>query len=188
MHREQNCFQNSRTGNKEVRDRKVENVMTHVSFNTRIVDIHEYVPVLRELIDQGKEVSITITGNSMSPFLAHGRDQVLLKKPSETLKKGDMVFYQRDYGGYVLHRICKVKNEKEYFLVGDGQTFIEGPLRRDQIFGIVTSVRRKGKWLSAGSFWWDFYRYIWLNIIPLRPIIRKAYGMLKNDKNMRNGD
>lgn len=153
--------------------------MTYNNVKKRIVDIYEYVPVFRELIESGKEVSLTITGNSMSPFLAHGRDQVLLEKPPEKLKKGDMVFYQRDNGAYVLHRICKVNKQEQYYLIGDGQVLIEGPLRKDQIFGIVTAVRRKGKWLRPGSFWWSFYRYIWLNLIPLRPVIRKAYGALK---------
>lgn len=145
----------------------------------RIVDIYEYVPVFRELIESGKEVSLTITGNSMSPFLAHGRDQVLLSKSPEKLKKGDMVFYQRDNGAYVLHRICKVKKQEQYYLIGDGQIQIEGPLRRNQIFGIVTAVQRKGRWLRPGSFWWSFYQYIWLNLIPLRPVIRKVYGICK---------
>ena len=46
----------------------------------RIVDIHQYIPVLQEIMEEGKEVSLTVTGNSMSPLLIHGRDQVLMCK------------------------------------------------------------------------------------------------------------
>lgn len=50
------------------------------------VDTAEYVSVLRELTEQGKEVSLLISGNSMSPFLIHERDYIYFKKPGRELK------------------------------------------------------------------------------------------------------
>ena len=61
----------------------------------RTVDIHTYLPVLMELLEQGESVSLTVTGNSMSPFLVHGRDQISFQKPSAPLKRGDMAFFRR---------------------------------------------------------------------------------------------
>ena len=153
--------------------------MVHEEMNRRMVDIHEYMPVLRGLIEQGKEDSLTISGNSMVPFMVHGRDQVLIEKPSEPWKKGDIGFFQRDNGAYVLHRICRVDQQENYWFVGDGQVFIEGPIRKDQIFGKVIAVKRKGKWVRPGSFLWEFFRHVWLWIIPLRPWICRIYGKLK---------
>jgi hypothetical protein len=43
----------------------------------------------------------------------------------------------------------------------------------------VTAVRRKGRLLKQGSFWWAFFEKIWLNMIPLRPAALKLYGLLK---------
>ena len=40
------------------------------------VDTREYIGVLRELTEEGRQVSLIITGNSMAPFLIHGRDTV----------------------------------------------------------------------------------------------------------------
>ena len=60
--------------------------------NTKIVDIYTYMPVLQELLSQGKEVSITITGNSMSPFLVHGRDKIMICLPMVFGKKGTWHF------------------------------------------------------------------------------------------------
>ena len=37
----------------------------------RIIDIDEYMPLVQELLAQGKSVSLTVTGESMSPFLRH---------------------------------------------------------------------------------------------------------------------
>ena len=40
----------------------------------RIVDIYEYMPVLIDILQSGKEVNLTVTGSSMAPFLGHLRD------------------------------------------------------------------------------------------------------------------
>ena len=140
------------------------------------VDTFEYVSVLKELVEEGREVSMLISGSSMSPFLCHGRDQVYFKAPDRPLRVGDMVFFQRRSGQYVLHRICKVK-DGGYYIVGDAQTAIEGPVSREQIFALVTRVQRKGRILSPGDFWWEFFARVWVRLIPLRPLLVRAYGL-----------
>ena len=90
----------------------------------KTVDTKEYISMLRTLIEEGKQVSMIISGSSMAPFLIHARDHIYLKSPSGELRKGDMVFYQRSNGEYVMHRIYNVKNE-EYYLIGDAQTVID---------------------------------------------------------------
>ena len=123
--------------------------------------------MLRTLIEEGKQVSMIISGSSMAPFLIHARDHICLERPSGELRKGDMVFYQRSNGEYVMHRIYNVKKE-EYYLIGDAQTVIEGPIQREQIFAVVTKVKRKGEWIVPENFRWKFFAHVWLNIIPLR--------------------
>lgn len=46
---------------------------------------------------------------------------------------------------------------------------LEKGIRPDQILALVTAVRRKGKLLQPGSFWWDFFEKVWIRMIPLRP-------------------
>lgn len=144
----------------------------------RLVDTREYLDVLRELTEEGKEVSLLISGSSMAPFLIHERDSVWFRKPDRPLRKGDIVFFRRDSGQYVMHRICRVEADG-YYLVGDGQTQVEGPVRREQIFGLIFCVRRKGKKLWPGDFWWDFFEHVWLALRPVRPAVVKLYGFLK---------
>lgn len=143
----------------------------------KVVDTYEYVSVLKELVEEGKEVSMLIAGSSMAPFLCHQRDRIIFKKPDRELKRGDMVFYQRKSGQYVMHRIYKVKPEG-YYMVGDAQTEIEGPLQREQIFALVTKVKRKGQLMEPGDFWWEFFEKVWIRIIPMRPWIVKHYGLI----------
>lgn len=144
----------------------------------RIIDTVEYVSVLRELTEAGQEVSMRISGNSMSPFLIHGRDSICFRKPDRPLKAGDMVFFQRLSGQFVMHRICKVRPEG-YYIIGDAQQVIEGPVQREQIFALINKVNRKGKWIGPGDFWWEFFAHVWLNVIPLRRIFVKLYGRFR---------
>lgn len=142
----------------------------------RVVDTNEYVSVLRELAEEGRVVSMLIAGSSMSPFLCHNRDYIYFTKPDRELRRGDMVFYQRDTGQYVMHRIYKRKKDG-YYMVGDAQTQIEGPLRGDQIFARITKVKRKGRIIEPGNFWWEFFEHVWIRIIPLRKVIEKLYSL-----------
>lgn len=143
----------------------------------KLIDTAEYVSMLRELTEEGKEVSMLISGSSMSPFLIHQRDMIYFKKPDRKLKRGDMVFYQRDNGRFVMHRIWKVKTDG-YYIVGDAQKEIEGPVREEQIFALITKVKRKEKWMGPGDFWWEFFEHIWLRLIPVRWGIMWLYGKL----------
>lgn len=142
----------------------------------RVVDTNEYVSVLRELAEEGRVVSMLIAGSSMSPFLCHNRDYIYFTKPDRELRRGDMVFYQRDTGQYVMHRIYKRKKDG-YYMVGDAQTQIEGPLRGDQIFARIIKVKRKGRIIEPGNFWWEFFEHVWIRIIPLRKVIEKLYSL-----------
>lgn len=146
---------------------------------TRQVDTQEYVSVLRELVEQGHSVSMLISGSSMNPFLCHHRDVIYFEKPERALKNGDMVFYQRENGQYVMHRIVKVRKNGEFELVGDAQTCIEHGVRREQIFALVTRVKRKGREIAPGDFWWFFFARIWPLLIPFRRLIMAGYAKLK---------
>lgn len=142
----------------------------------RVVDTREYVSILRGIAEEGKVVSLRIAGSSMSPFLCHERDWIYFTKPDRALRRGDMVFYQRDTGQYVMHRIYQIRGE-EYYMLGDAQTCVEGPLRREQIFALIVQVKRKGKILRPGNFWWEFFGRVWIRMRPLRPLASRLYGV-----------
>ena len=148
----------------------------------RIVDIHTYLPVLIDIIKSGKDVSVTVTGSSMAPFLAHLRDSIIVSPPPRQFHRGDMVFFQRQDSSYVMHRIHHLKEGKLY-LVGDNQTEIEGPIDPEQVFGIVRKVIRNGKLLQKGDFWWDFFEKAWVRIVPLRPAAVKAVSIVYKLRN-----
>ena len=139
------------------------------------------------LLEEAETVPLVISGNSMSPFLVHGRDTVYLSKVKNPLKRGDMILYRRASGTYIMHRICKVEGET-YCLVGDAQTFVEQGIRREQVLALVTAVRRKGKLLRKGSFWWDFFEKVWLRLIPFRPQLVRVYSFFRGGRNGENAN
>jgi hypothetical protein len=76
-----------------------------------------------------------------------------------------------------MHRIRKVKPDG-YYIIGDNQTVMEGPVKKEQIFAIVTKVIRKEKEIKPGDFWWFFFESVWIRIIPLRRIMIRLYGRI----------
>ena len=136
------------------------------------VDTREYVAVLKEMVEQGLEVSMTISGTSMEPFLPHNRDKIYFRKPDGTIKKGDLVFYQRESGAYVMHRVMKVKRQ-QYYMAGDHQTFLEGPIEKKQIFAKVVSVEKDGVWLTEEDKLWKFYAIWWRRLFWVRKVANK---------------
>ena len=145
--------------------------------NTRELAPEVLVPQLLAVMEEAGTVPLVISGYSMTPFLAHKRDTVYLSKIDRSLKRGDMVFYRRDSGAYILHRVYRVENETFTF-VGDAQTQLEPGIRPDQTLALVTAVRRKGKLLRKGSFWWDFFEKVWIRMVPVRPGVLKAYALI----------
>lgn len=136
---------------------------------SRIVENDKYLPVIRELVNEGRQVRLNVRGNSMFPFMKDGRDSVIIEKPAGKLKKGDIVFFQRKNGDFVLHRIQRADySSRQYYIVGDAQKHIEGPVDEEQIFGIITKVCRNGRWIDSKSPVWWFYKRIWLLMRPFR--------------------
>ena len=142
---------------------------------SRFVDIHEYMPVLIEILREGKEVSVLVSGTSMTPFLADKRDTVIVSPPDSHFRRGDIVFYQRSNGQYIMHRVHHVGPDNMLYIAGDGENVIEGPVEPFRVFGVVRKVIRKGKQIDGNDFWWWFFEKIWVRMVPLRPLVRRLY-------------
>ena len=147
--------------------------------NVKVLSSEELIPSLMELLNEADCVPLVISGNSMAPFLVHHRDTVYLSRIQRPLARGDMILYRRDSGKYVLHRIYRT-GSCGYTLIGDAQTELERDIRPDQVLALVIAVRRKGKLLKSGSFWWEFFRLVWIRLISLRPRILAIYSLVSH--------
>lgn len=132
--------------------------------------------MLLDIAKDGKEVSLKVVGNSMAPFLCDNRDYVYFGPLTSVPKVGDIALFQRTNGEYILHRICKRKNQ-EYYFIGDNQNSvdIEGPISLSQIRAIIEKAHRKGIIIDKKNKWWFFFQHIWIRIIPLRRSLKRFY-------------
>lgn len=133
----------------------------------------ELTPFIKKMVDEEKQVQLTVTGNSMFPLFSHLRDSVVVKKADE-YKKYDIILYVRNNGDLILHRIVKVK-DGVFYLCGDNQTVIEHPIYKEQVIGKVVAFTRKDKEFQFESFISTVYAKIWCICIGFRkPVLRLA--------------
>ena len=151
------------------------------------VPLRELSPLMVDCLSQGQEVILTVTGNSMSPFLRHQRDQVVLAPcDPTTLQPGMVPFYRRENGQYVMHRIverddgekavrfgCKAVYPPagkglQYTMMGDAQSYIEPGIVPDQIVARAVAFIRMGKRVDCDSPTYLRHRLVWHRLLPLR--------------------
>lgn len=146
---------------------------------TRKVDTALLLEEYRTLLETVDQLPLLISGNSMLPFLVHGRDTVYLTKADRPLRRGDIVLYRRQSGAYILHRVCAVE-EETFSAIGDAQMEIEHGIAKQQMIAVVCAADRKGKRQAPGCFWWEFFAKIWIRIIPARPMLMRIYRGMKS--------
>lgn len=134
----------------------------------------EIFPVISEILDRGGKAWITVTGMSMYPFLTEERDSVELAPASfSSIKRGDIVLIRRSAGTYILHRVLKKENNF-FYIIGDAQQWVEGPLKPSQLIAKVTAVRRNGCNIECSNYLWRLSAGLWLHMIPLRHMVFKT--------------
>ncbi len=134
----------------------------------------DLVPIMKEQINMGKTVRFKPKGISMLPLIRQGRDSVTLEKINRPLKRHDIVFYQRDDGKFVLHRIVKIGDT--ITCAGDNQYTLEKNLRHDQMFAVVCSFSRDDREYSIN---WLPYRIYYNYLYISRPFRRIVYRVCK---------
>jgi len=149
---------------------------------SRKVAMSELSPLMKEILENGGEVVFTVKGNSMTPLLRHGRDEVCIVKPQDNiLRKYDIPLFVRKDGKYILHRIVKVKPDG-YVVMGDNQKTKEYPVLPSQVIGVVKGVWRGGKYISCDNLWYRLYCRLWALGYPIRWVYLswKSYSRKKH--------
>ena len=139
----------------------------------QLIKSNEIFPVIQELLKDGKTVRLPVTGTSMHPFLMEDRDSVELSTSLfSEVKSGNIVLILRKNGQYILHRVI-TKTDNCFYIVGDAQQEIEGPLYPNQLIAVVTSVWKKKKHIQCSNLWWKTLSYVWLKLRPFRYFIMR---------------
>ncbi|MBO5420531.1 MAG: S24/S26 family peptidase [Clostridia bacterium] len=139
------------------------------------VSMNDIAPLIKETLEESGEVSFVSAGVSMLPTIRDREDTVTLVKPKGHLKKGDVPFYQRDNGQYILHRVIYV-NGDTYVMRGDNQWQNEYNVRHDQIIGVLYSFDRNGKTYKVTDPGYKIY----VRFLPVIRYVRKYYYLFKS--------
>ena len=137
-----------------------------------MIKADDWVGAILPLLNEGTSVKIKTEGGSMVPFITGGRDTVELIAPGSSLKRGDIVLIRRDSGKYVLHRLYKIK-EDGYYILGDGEDFVEGPFSLEQIVAKSRFYYKNGKRKDNDSPDMKIKYTIWFWLRPVRGILIK---------------
>lgn len=161
------------------------------------VPLEELSPILTSCLQEGQEIILTITGNSMSPLLRHRRDQVVLSAvDGAQLRPGDVPLYRRRNGAYVLHRViarddgtrCEFIDSTvvdstqadgaiRYTMLGDAQVELEHGIAPSQIIARAVSFIRRGKRIDCDSASYRRYVRWWYRWLVLRPQLLFLYKL-----------
>ena len=106
-------------------------------------------------LKEGKSVTLSVLGNSMSPFIRSGDVIVLSPFGGEPLLRWTAVFYCWK-GHYMIHRIIG-KESDCYKTMGDGNLWLQEEVGINEILGVLTKVyHSNGKCTDCLSLKWRY--------------------------------
>ena len=146
----------------------------------RDVSMAQLSELILPLLEQGTDVELTATGNSMRPLWRHKKDVIKLTAVDiQNIKKWDVLLFRRESGAYVLHRVVKVRENVVDFL-GDGQFSIEKDIPKSQILAKVKGYKRNGgEYKSVENLGYKAYVFIWYKTYHLRFFAYRVFNKIK---------
>ncbi len=143
----------------------------------KIIDPERYGDGLVALLADGAAAPVVVTGSSMLPFLKNGIDTVWLEQKG-AYKRGQIVFFRRENGAFILHRVRKLYPDGRMLMNGDAQVWCE-IIESSQALAAVTAVTRNGKTKSESRFSVKLRNALWYHTRVFRPFLFAAYGKLR---------
>ena len=120
---------------------------------------------LEKLLNDGAIIRIRPQGYSMYPLFIPDRDEALIQQVPI---------------GY-LQRIYAV-TPAGFFMVGDNQSELEGPIQPEQIKGKLIAFIHNGKEISVDNIPYQILSFLWLWLLPIRPFCFKLSAFFRKLK------
>lgn len=143
---------------------------------------------IREVLDTyGKYTSLT-SGVSMWPLLYNQRDNIVVIKNKDRLKKYDIALYENKNGKYIMHRVVEVHDD-HYIIIGDN-CITKEYVTDDMVCGVLAGFFRRGKkYVDCQNGKSQLlYAKIWTSLYPLRPALLLAENAARKIKRIFKGN
>ncbi len=144
------------------------------------ISLNDMEAVMTEVLENGSKVTVFASGHSMEPLIHDGKDCVVLKKTEKKPRKGDVIFYKRNNGRLVLHRIIG-EDENGFILRGDNQWWKEYGINENQVVAVLDSIEKNGRNYKADGFYCGTYKFFLPCIKWTRRIKNSIRIRLKGD-------
>ena len=130
---------------------------------------------LVNLLADGCPFPLVVTGSSMMPLLKPERDSVWLRK-SDSVRRGRILFFRRNNGTFVLHRVRRVLPDGSWIVNGDAQEWLE-TVHPDQAVAVVTQIVRNGRTIRWNHPLLQLWDILWYPTRPIRPFLFRLYAV-----------
>ena len=145
------------------------------------IHLSDYEELIREVLSSDGEFRLYPRGTSMLPLLRQGIDSVALRSLDRPPQKFDILFYKRQDGSYILHRVKEI-TDKGLILWGDNHTMLEYGITEENIIGYAARIFRGETELDCQSFRYRLYLRLWQFKAIRRVFLPIAYR-LRKEKN-----
>ncbi len=140
------------------------------------------INLFRTLLDEGKDVVISVSGGSMAPFVKAGCRVIIRRIPAKRLLPGDIVFALQPGKSVVLHRIVwkKTGPSRDYifYLAGDNNRFLDAKVSAESILGCaVEIIDSHGQRICYRR---SFFSKIYQPVLALWLMLKISASRLKN--------
>lgn len=146
--------------------------------NKKVIDNKLFFEDVAKMLSAGEQVCIRAKGNSMLPMIRDGKDEVVLRKPSEeSFCVGALLLARLSSDRYVLHRVTHIDGEK-IRMRGDGNLSVYEWCKRQDIIAEVAEVKRGNRTIEQGDFRWRLYKSLWPSNSFVRRVLLGFYRRL----------
>lgn len=129
---------------------------------------------IEELVPVGSSFEFCVKGYSMLPLLGHRGDIIIVRRvDADENIVGRIAMFRGKRRNIIVHRVISVV-DGEVTLRGDGNLYQVERCPRNEIIGVVESVRRRrGRIVSCTSQKWQRRERRWLRL----PLIVRRYAL-----------
>ena len=109
--------------------------------------------LLKESLQKGNTISLTLTGRSMEPFIPEGSSLSVRAAHIDTVRSGDIILFINK-GMVIAHRLFKkVKKDGSVFLKvkADASASFDSLVSSDEFIGKVVSIKNGARTVSIDS-------------------------------------
>ena len=144
------------------------------------MSMSQLVDMLKSNTQIINEISVTVNGTSMEPFLHDGQDSVIFSCLPKKLRRGDILLFKRKSGSFAMHRVYSINKNGSVCFLGDSQLIVEKDIPPEDIVLYVPTVIRNGKRINCTHGFWRFVMTCYMPVRVRHPAAaNRAFSFLR---------